>query len=130
MRRSVLGSENEKLVLIEALRIARSLAKGRPSHATQGIPAEIMYAFIRDEMSDVPAAVSCKAFGIARSGYYAWLRRTTETRYSEGERMRVQIAQTATKLGDHASYRRISEHLRSTGVICSRHRVKALMGKQ
>lgn len=89
-----------------------------------------MYAFIRDEMSDVPAAVSCKAFGIARSGYYAWLRRTTETRYSEGERMRVQIAQTATKLGDHASYRRISEHLRSTGVICSRHRVKALMGKQ
>jgi len=42
----------------------------------------------------------------------------------------VQIAETVASLGDSASYRQISEHLRSTGVICSRHRVKALMGKQ
>lgn len=128
--RSAPGGEDEKLALLDALRIARSLAKDRPSHGAQGIPAEIMYAFIRDEMSDVPVAVSCKAFGVARSGYYAWLRRTTETRYSEGERMRVQIAETVASLGDHASFRQISEHLRSTGMICSRHRVKALMGKQ
>lgn len=130
--RSASSSEDEKTALLEALRIARSLAKGsrRSSCAAPSVPVEVVYVFIRDKMGDASVAVSCKAFGVARSGYYAWLRRTSETRYRESARVRVLIAQTAAMLGDYASYRRISEHLRSIGVVCSRHRVKTLMGKK
>ena len=125
------SGEDEKRVTVERLRIARSMVRARSGwlSSASSIPTEIKYALIRDDMVGVPISSACDAFGVAKSGYYAWLRRTSETRYSKGERMRVLIARAAATLGDKASYRRISEHLRSAGVVCSRHRVKTLMVK-
>src|SRR5688572_6671173 len=45
--------EDEKLAVLKSLRVARWLAKDlrRYSDATENVPVELMYAFIRDNMS-------------------------------------------------------------------------------
>ncbi|GHD68866.1 hypothetical protein GCM10007164_11090 [Luteimonas padinae] len=115
-----------KSELLEALRVARVLERQALRFGASPVPAEVAYAFIRDRMNDFPAAMACRAFGVARSGYYAWLRRSSETRFSEDRRLRSAIASVVEEIGVRASYRRISERLRLEGLVCSRHRVKRL----
>lgn len=122
------GDLSDKPGVIEALRVARSIERQslRPGPALS-IPKEVVYGFIRDRMKDFPTAVACEAFGIARSGYYAWLRRASATRYSEDKNLRSAIAGVVAELGASASYRRISERLSLKGMVCSRHRVRRLI---
>lgn len=127
-RPSVEGSGvGGKMEIAEALRVARVLERQALRSGASPVPAEVAYEFIRDRMNSFPAATACRAFGVARSGYYAWLRRASETRFSEDRRLRSAIASVVEQVGERASYRRISERLRLEGLVCSRHRVKRLV---
>lgn len=119
---------SDKAGILEALRVARFLERQALRFgAPPSVPGEVVYEFIRDRMSDVPAAAACRAFGVARSGYYAWCRRGSETRHSVDRRLRSAISGVVAELGEPASYRRISERLRLKGLVCSRHRVRRLI---
>lgn len=117
----------DKSTLIDAIGFARLVERQatRPGSVSP-ISKEAVYRFIRDRMSDFPVATACKAFGVARSGYYAWLCGGGK-RFEEDQKLRSEIAGLVAELGGSASYRRISEGLRAKGVICSRHRVKRLL---
>lgn len=117
----------DKSALIDAIRWARLIERQAvPSGPVPPISKEAVYRFIRDRMSDFPAATACKAFGVARSGYYAWLCGGGK-RFDEDQKLRLAIVGLAAELGGSASYRRISERLRASGMVCSRHRVKKLL---
>lgn len=117
----------DKSALIDAIRGARRMERQAvPPRSVRHVSREAVYRFIRDRMGEFPAATACKAFGIARSGYYAWLR-CGGKRFDEDQKLRSAIVDLVDELGGSASYRRISERLRSNGVVCSRHRVKRLL---
>lgn len=117
----------DKLELIDAIRWARLIERqAEPPGPVPHTSKEAVYRFIRDRMSDFPAATACKAFGVARSGYYAWLRGGGK-RFDEDQKLRSAIVSLVAELGGSASYRRISEGLRANGMVCSRHRVKKLL---
>lgn len=116
-----------KARIVEEIRISRLLERQALRFGKSPVPVEVIYQFMRDRMDEFPAAMACRAFGVARSGYYVWLKRTSETRFAEDERLRSAIACMVEEIGEGASYRKISACLRLEGLVCSRHRVKRLI---
>lgn len=85
------------------------------------------YAFVKSHASTWPATLICRVLGVARSGYYAWLRRGVSARQVRRERLVRQIRRV------HAEHRfvygspRVHRVLVSQGERVGRHTVARLM---
>ncbi|MCC7450611.1 MAG: IS3 family transposase [Anaerolineae bacterium] len=70
----------------------------------------------------------CQAFGVSRSGYYAWQRRSQTTQREQAERLlRDQIGQIYAESHQTYGSPRIYAELKARGIPCSRDRVALLM---
>ena len=49
------------------------------------------YACIREHAKEFRVALMCRVLGVARSGYYAWLKRKPSARTLQEERLRVEV---------------------------------------
>ena len=85
------------------------------------------YRFILAEQASYPVAVLCRTLGVARSGYYDWLRRPTSARHRADlaltEQIRVVHADSRQTYGSP----RVHAAVRQQGIRCSRKRVARLM---
>jgi transposase InsO family protein len=85
------------------------------------------YRFIVAEQASYPVALLCRTLGVARSGYYAWLRRPPAARRQADlaltEQIRVVHADSRQTYGSP----RVHATLHQQGVCCSRKRVARLM---
>jgi putative transposase len=85
---------------------------------------------IKAEKANFPVQLMCRALGVSRSGYYAWLRRPASKWSREAEQLTVAIhAAHRTGRGTYGSPR-IAGVLKSQGVQVGRHRVARLMREQ
>jgi putative transposase len=85
------------------------------------------YRFIAAHAAEHPVALSCRVLGVARSGYYAWRRRSPSVRAQSDERLkeRIRTIHQASR-GTYGSPRVLAE-LREDGERCGRRRVARLM---
>jgi putative transposase len=85
------------------------------------------YRFIAAHAARHPVALSCRVLGVARSGYYAWRRRSPSVRAQADERLkeRIRTIHQASR-GTYGSPR-IHVELREDGEPCGRRRVARLM---
>ena len=64
---------------------------------------------------DYPLGLLCRAFGVSRSGFYAWLNRAPSPRVQEDERLKVAI-----KAVQRTNPRNLWAVARATGTGCAR----------
>ncbi len=85
------------------------------------------YRFIRAEQAHYPITLLCRVLGVARSGYYAWVRRDVSARQQADQALTEQI--TAIHTGSRRTYGapRIHAELQASGVRCGSKRVARLM---
>jgi putative transposase len=85
------------------------------------------YQFINQCGSAFRVKKMCRIFNISRSGYYGWEKRTKSAREKENEQLMDHIKK-AYMLGRKAyGSPRITEELRSQGILCGENRVARLM---
>lgn len=86
-----------------------------------------VYQFIKDHRGQFDVTTMCRVLGVARAGYYAWLRDPLSDRAKEDARLLDLIR--ASYNASHGVYgaRRIFLDLREAGETCSRHRIERLM---
>ena len=85
------------------------------------------YRFILAEQASYPIALLCRTLGVARSGYYAWLRRRVSRRAGADQQLTEQIRAIHTASRQTYGSPRVHAALRQQGVCCSRKRVARLM---
>jgi putative transposase len=86
------------------------------------------YRFVAQYQHEFDVVVMCAAFGVSRSGYYAWQQRGQTTQHEQAdETLTAHIRQIFED--SHATYGspRIYAELKAQGYVCSRHRVARLM---
>ena len=85
------------------------------------------YEFIKANQSDYDTRMMCRLLGIARSGYYAWLRKPNSDRELEDKRL-LRLIRVSFE-ASHGVYGapRVFLDLREAGESCSKHRVARLM---
>ena len=85
------------------------------------------YQRIQAMEPDHPVNQLCEAFGVSRSGYYAWREREPSSRQVANERLVEQMQ--VLREGEEACYGspRMTEELKARGHACSRNRVARLM---
>ena len=85
------------------------------------------YKFIESHQKHHSVEVMCRVLGVARSGYYAWLREPVSKRGQEDARLLRLIR--ASFNASHGIYGapRVFLDLREAGETCSKHRVARLM---
>jgi putative transposase len=85
------------------------------------------YDFIKAHSDEYDVSTMCRVLGVARAGYYAWLREPLSNRAKEDARLLGLIG--ASYKASHGVYgaRRIFLDLREAGETCSRHRVERIM---
>lgn len=85
------------------------------------------YKFIEAHQKQYSVEVMCRVLGVARSGYYAWLREPISKRGQEDARLLKLIR--ASFNASHGIYGapRVFLDLREAGETCSKHRVARLM---
>jgi transposase InsO family protein len=85
------------------------------------------YRFIQTEQASYPTTLLCRVVGVARSGFYAWLRRDVSARQQADGVLTTQI--TSIHQQSRATYGspRVHAALRASDVRCSRKRVARLM---
>ena len=86
-----------------------------------------IYRFIEAHRTEFSVEAMCRVLGVARSGYYAWLREPLCKRAQEDARLLRLIRASFT--ASHGIYGapRVFLDLREAGETCSRHRVARLM---
>lgn len=86
-----------------------------------------IYGFIRENCHCHSVETMCRALGVARSGYYAWLSAPVSRRAQEDARLLRLIR--ASFYASHGVYGapRVFLDLREAGETCSKHRVARLM---
>lgn len=85
------------------------------------------YEFIKANQEKYDTKMMCRLLGIARSGYYAWLRKPNSDRELEDKRLlRLIRASFEASQGVYGAPR-VFLDLRETGETCSKHRVARLM---
>ncbi len=73
-------------------------------------------------------ALMCRAFGVARSGYYAWREQGCSSQHERAdERLTEQIRAIYEMSGQTYGSPRLYNELKAQGMRCSRHRVARLM---
>ncbi len=80
------------------------------------------YRFIQTEQASYPTTLLCRVVGVARSGFYAWLRRDVSARQQADGVLTTQI--TSIHQQSRATYGspRVHAALRASDVRCSRKR--------
>ena len=77
-----------------------------------------------------PVKRMCRVLGVARSGYYAWRRRSPSTREQANQAL-MRLIQTEYRLSRQTyGSPRIQAALRRKGVTCGRHRIAHLMRQE
>ena len=86
-----------------------------------------MYEFIEAHRREYDVELMCRTLGVARSGYYAWLKKPLSDRARENARLLKLIR--ASHTASHRIYGapRVFLDLREEGETCSKHRVARLM---
>lgn len=86
-----------------------------------------IYRFIDENRKEHSVELMCRLFGVARSGFYAWLNGPLSLRAQEDARL-VRLIQASFK-ASHGIYGapRVFLDLREAGETCSKHRVARLM---
>lgn len=85
------------------------------------------YRFIEAHQKQHSVEVMCRVLGVARSGYYEWLREPVSKRGQEDERLlRLIRASFDVSHGIYGAPRAFLD-LREAGETCSKHRVARLM---
>ncbi len=81
------------------------------------------YRFIHAEQANFPITVLCRVLGVARSGYYGWLRRGVSARQQADQALTERI--TVLHQGSRGTYGspRVHAALTADGVRCGRKRV-------
>jgi putative transposase len=85
------------------------------------------YRFILAEQASYPIALLCRTLGVARSGYYAWLRRPVSARQQANLQLTEQIRVVHADSRQTYGSPRVHAALRQQGTGCSRKRVARLM---
>ena len=85
------------------------------------------YQFIAAQAEEYPIVVLCRVLGLARSGYYAWKRRTLSARAQRDQQLTEQIQTSFTASRHTYGSPRVHADLRAQDVRCSRKRVARLM---
>lgn len=85
------------------------------------------YRFIHAHQASYPIALLCRIVGVARSGYYAWLRRGVSARQQADQQLTEQISSIHQQSRQTYGSPRVHAALRQTGVRCARKRVARLM---
>ena len=86
-----------------------------------------VYEFIKAHRKAYDVKAMCRALGVTRSGYYAWLQNPISDRAEEDARL-LRLIRASFK-ASHGIYGspRVFLDLRETGETCSKHRVARLM---
>ena len=85
------------------------------------------YEFIKANQKKYDTRMMCRLLGVARSGYYAWLRKPNSDRELEDKRLlRLIRASFEASQGVYGAPR-VFLDLREAGETCSKHRVARLM---
>jgi len=86
-----------------------------------------IYEFIKSNQHKYDTRMMCRLMGVARSGYYAWLKKPESDRAIEDKRLlRLIRASFAASQGVYGAPR-VFLDLREAGETCSKHRVARLM---
>ena len=86
-----------------------------------------IYEFIKSSQHKYDTRMMCRLMGVARSGYYAWLKKPESDRAIEDKRLlRLIRASFAASQGVYGAPR-VFLDLREAGETCSKHRVARLM---
>lgn len=82
---------------------------------------------IRAEQAQLPVSWMCRALGVARSAYYAWLRRPLSKRAQEDARLLVKIRECSRKSRGTYGSPRVTEDLKGDGETVGHNRVARIM---
>ena len=85
------------------------------------------YQFMATHQDEHPMARMCRVLGVARSGYYAWLKQPVSQREQFNQALTEDIRQVFEDSQQTYGSRRIRMALRAKGIICGRARVVRLM---
>jgi putative transposase len=87
----------------------------------------LAYKFIEEHSNEFSVEAMCRLLGVARAGYYAWLKHPVSDRAQEDARLLKLIR--ASFIASHGIYGapRVLQDLRDRGETCSKHRVARLM---
>ena len=88
----------------------------------------VKFALIEAEKASCPVAISCKALGVSRPGFYAWCRRTESTHAREDRRLEVLVRESHDR--SRKTYGSPRVHAELAGEHVSRKRVIRLMQEQ
>jgi len=87
------------------------------------------YQFIEDNRSSFKVERMCRAFRIAKSGFYSWRKQKKRLRTEENERLVQKIREIDRKKKGRYGSPRIADELKDLGYSCSENRVARLMKK-
>jgi putative transposase len=87
----------------------------------------VRYAFIQAEEAHYPIVQLCGVMGVARSGYYAWLKAEMTPREMANQQLTKEIQAIHRESRGTYGCPRIHAELRARGQICTRKRVARLM---
>ncbi|MEZ5063409.1 MAG: IS3 family transposase [bacterium] len=87
----------------------------------------LRYAFIRDHRGEFRVRTMCRVLGVARSGFYAWLREPLSARARDDQRLVARIRTFHAESDSSYGSPRIFKDLREAGESCSLNRVARLM---
>lgn len=85
------------------------------------------YQFIKAHQGQFRLKTLCRVLGVARSGYYAWLKHPVSKRAQEDARLLRLIRASFTASQGIYGAPRVFLDLREAGESCSKHRVARLM---
>jgi len=87
----------------------------------------VRYGFIQAQQADYPIERLCRVMGVARSGYYAWLKADKTPREMANQHLVQEIRAIHRESRGTYGCPRIHAELRARGQLCTRKRVARLM---
>jgi putative transposase len=90
----------------------------------------VKFALIEAEKASYPVAISCKALGVSRPGYYAWRGRRESARVHDDHRLEVKVRESFERSRKNYGSPRILKDLKAQDEHVSRKRVIRLMQQQ
>jgi putative transposase len=105
-------------------RMERDVIKKAAAYFCSGVAAR--YAFMKSLRLDYPMGLLCRAFGVSRSGFYAWLNRAPSPRVQEDERLKVAIKAVHVQTRETYGPLRVQPELAAQGFEAGRDRIVRL----
>jgi len=87
----------------------------------------VKYAFMAAHQQDYAVKIQCRVLEVARSGYYAWLKRPESERDKANQVLSAAIQASHERSRGTYGSPRIHADLKRRGLSCSRKRVEGLM---